>query len=209
MRRRSGEVVTRRPSGGEFFPRHLDHFGLAGQIDQTARTSSISHASPGPRSRPGGSGRPRRRPQPGGRMSATAAPGDASPAHRSWRPLGASTVPTPTIATCGGTTTSWACRPPMVPKFDNVIVCPRSSAGGIVRARTSRFRRSSPSRRSSAVRRPASRSTGTSNPSLTSTRDTEVDRRAHPAGALLAVKPGVQRRRGGTPGHDRPGSVAA
>jgi hypothetical protein len=42
--------------------------------------------------------------------------------------------PAPTIATCGGTTTRLAKRSPIMPKFDSVIVAPRSSSGGIERA---------------------------------------------------------------------------
>src|SRR5262249_31668106 len=39
--------------------------------------------------------------------------------------------PAPMIATWGGTTTRLAKRPPIMPKFDNVIVAPRSSSDGI------------------------------------------------------------------------------
>src|ERR1700704_5899186 len=45
--------------------------------------------------------------------------------------------PAPTIATCGGTTTRLAKRPPIMPKFDSVMVAPRSSSGGIERAAAS------------------------------------------------------------------------
>src|SRR6266481_2738416 len=42
--------------------------------------------------------------------------------------------PAPRIATCGGTVTSWANRPPNMPKFDKVMVWPRNSASGTERA---------------------------------------------------------------------------
>jgi hypothetical protein len=45
--------------------------------------------------------------------------------------------PAPTIATCGGTTTRPAKWPAIMPKFDSVIVAPRSSSGGIERAAAS------------------------------------------------------------------------
>jgi hypothetical protein len=41
------------------------------------------------------------------------------------------------IATWGGTTTRLAKRPPIIPKFDKVIVAPRNSSGGIARAAAS------------------------------------------------------------------------
>src|SRR5215831_15480877 len=39
--------------------------------------------------------------------------------------------PAPMIAACGGTMTRLANRPPIIPKFDSVMVAPRSSSGGI------------------------------------------------------------------------------
>ena len=73
--------------------------------------------------------------------------------------------PAPTIATWGGTTTSAACRPPNVPKLDSVMVAPRSSSSGTVRASTSRFIASRPRRRSAGSRAPTLRSTGANSPS--------------------------------------------
>src|SRR6516164_9698888 len=49
--------------------------------------------------------------------------------------------PAPTMATWGGTTTRLAKRPPIIPKFERVIVAPRSSSGGIERAAASAFER--------------------------------------------------------------------
>ena len=43
----------------------------------------------------------------------------------------------------GGSTTGVAWRPAMVPKFDSVIVAPRSSAAGMLRVRTAAFSASS------------------------------------------------------------------
>src|SRR6266436_10014847 len=77
--------------------------------------------------------------------------------------------PAPRIATCGGTMTSSANRPPNMPKFDKVMVWPRSSASGTERARTSRFIASIPRRRSAASRPPTLRNTGTKSPSPVST----------------------------------------
>jgi hypothetical protein len=38
------------------------------------------------------------------------------------------------VATCGGTITRLAKRPPIMPKLESVMVAPRSSSGGIERA---------------------------------------------------------------------------
>ena len=47
----------------------------------------------------------------------------------------------PRIATCGGTMISAACRPPMVPKFDSVMVATAQSAGVRLRSCTPFFER--------------------------------------------------------------------
>ena len=77
--------------------------------------------------------------------------------------------PAPTIATCGGTTIRLANRPPIMPKFDSVIVAPRSSSSGIERAAASARSRSRPARRSLASRSPTLRNTGTMRPPSVST----------------------------------------
>ena len=41
------------------------------------------------------------------------------------------------MATCGGTTTSVANSPPSVPKFDTLMVAPRSASGAMRRVRAS------------------------------------------------------------------------
>ena len=69
----------------------------------------------------------------------------------------------PTIATCGGTTTRPAKWPAIMPKFDSVIVAPRSSSGGIERAAASARMRLSPASKLLA-RSPTLRKAGTSSP---------------------------------------------
>ena len=56
-----------------------------------------------------------------------------------------------------------------MPKFDNVIVAPRSSSGGIARAAASARMRSSPDRKSERSRSPTLRRTGTMRPPSRST----------------------------------------
>ena len=85
--------------------------------------------------------------------------------------------PAPMIATCGGTTTRLANRPPIIPKFDSVMVAPRSSSGGIDRAAASARRRSSPARKSCASRSATLRIHGHDQAAFGIDRDADVDAR--------------------------------
>src|SRR5260370_14822137 len=91
------------------------------------------------------------------------------------------------IATWGGTTTRLAKRPPIIPKFERVIVAPRSSSGGIERAAASARMRLRPVRKSALSRSPTLRSTGTKSPPSRSTAmptSTRLSKRRSPASAL-------------------------
>src|SRR6516225_869685 len=91
------------------------------------------------------------------------------------------------MATWGGTTTRLAKRPPIIPKFERVIVAPRSSSGGIERAAASARIRLRPARKSALSRSPTLRSTGTKSPPSRSTAmptSTRLSKWRSPASAL-------------------------
>ena len=116
------------------------------------------------------------------------------------------------IATCGGTMTSFAKRPPIMPKFERVMVAPRSSSGGIERPHVGRMRQARRADRL-ASRSPTLRMTGTMSPSSVSTaipRSMRLMSRRSPAcGIVLGVERWLGLACGGDRADEADGDVVA
>ncbi len=196
-------------AGGSLLP--MGRWRPAGDVRRDRRGMRRPGAHPrlarkavrGPPSRHRETAPPRRPSPPGGRRSEES----GSTRRTATSPLRATTRssmrPAPMIATCGGTTTRLAKRPPIMPKFESVMVAPRSSSAGIARASASARMRSRPARRSWASRAATLRSTGTMSPSSVSTAMPISMRLTSLRAPADGIVPGIERRLGRGGGGDR------